>query len=299
MGALPWLAALVAVLLVVLALYWLLVLTEGVYLGPRAVTGLYNRVARRYDKIKQFDDEDEAYFLGRPVARFLAADHGKGASWGRPWLLDVASGTGRLPLAVLRASDGDCRIVALDSASAMLREARRKMSAQGWQDIIYLVHDAGHLPFAASQFSVVTCLEALEFMPQPLGALAELMRVAEPGGLLVLTNRIGREARLLPGRIFSREQLAETLRSLGAGGVEIMPWQMDYDLVIAVKQGFRSPVASENWIDKLQCPRCGNPVEGKPAGAAPSLVTCSGCAWQVTLSEGLWRTAPNTLQQGV
>jgi ubiquinone/menaquinone biosynthesis C-methylase UbiE len=281
-----WLLAAAGLILVAVAVYWLLVLTEGAYLGPGVVTALYDRVARRYDRIKQFDDEDEAYFLGRPVARFLA--NLPDTLDGPPWLLDVASGTGRLPLTVLLASKGGCRVVAMDRSSAMLAEARRKLDRQGWVDVVYLVHDAAHLPFADGQFPAVCCLEALEFMPQPASVLAELLRVAQPGGLVVLTNRIGREARLLPGRTFTRDVLSAALRSLGAAGVEIMPWQVDYDLVFVVKRG---PVAAEDasdWREKVQCPRCGvQPMQ--PVSAGPETLACLACDWRLVLSDGLWR----------
>lgn len=288
MPELPWLVALLAVALLAVGLYWLLVLTEGTYLGPRVVTGLYNRVARRYDSIKQFDDEDEAYFLGRPVARFLAGCQDLPDA--PPWLLDVAAGTGRLPLAVLPASQGGCRVVVLDRAEAMLHEARRKLAALGRDQVVYLAQDAARLPFADGQFCVVACLEALEFMPQPVAVMAEALRVVQPGGLLVLTNRIGREARLLPGKTFTRDRLAETLRSMGAAGVEIMSWQMDYDLVFAVKQGQRPLAVAAAWIELLQCPCCA----GKPlvaAGAGPEMLACSQCGWRLVPVDGLWRSA--------
>ncbi|HSN73872.1 MAG TPA: methyltransferase domain-containing protein [Anaerolineae bacterium] len=281
-----WLLAVAGVILAAVAIYWLLVVTEGAYLGSATVTALYDRVARRYDGIKQFDDEDEAYFLGRPVARFLAGLPATSAD--PPWLLDVASGTGRLPLTVLCASEGGCRVVALDRSSAMLAEARRKLDEQGWVDVVYLAHDAARLPFAGGQFPVVTCLEALEFMPQPAAVLAELLRVTQPGGLLLLTSRIGREARLLPGRTFSRERLSATLRSLGATGVEIVSWQMDYDLVFAVKQGQAAPADAGGWMRKLQCPCCGaQPVPDADAGQ--DILDCPTCAWRLELSDGLWR----------
>jgi ubiquinone/menaquinone biosynthesis C-methylase UbiE len=286
MPAWAWWLALMAVFLAAALLYWLLVLTEGAYLGSGTVAALYNRVARRYDRIKQFDDEDEAYFLGRPVARFLA---GQPASPdGQPWLLDVASGTGRLPLAVLSASQGACRVVALDRAAAMIAEARRKLDEQGWVDVVCLVHDAAPLPFGDGQFSVVACLEALEFMPEPAAVLAELLRVAQPGGLLLLTNRIGREAWLLPGRTFTRAGLSATLRSLGATGVEIMPWQVDYDLIFALKQGQAPAGAAGNWIEKLRCTCCGERPE-LMVDAQPETVSCAKCAWRLVLSGGLWR----------
>jgi hypothetical protein len=71
MPAWAWLLALMAVFLAAALLYWLLVLTEGAYLGSGTVAALYNRVARRYDRIKQFDDEDEAHFSG-PACRPLS-----------------------------------------------------------------------------------------------------------------------------------------------------------------------------------------------------------------------------------
>lgn len=286
MPAWSWLLAAAGVILAAVVVYWLLVLTEGAYLGSGTVTALYDRVARRYDGIKQFDDEDEAYFLGRPVVRFLAGLPDTCA--GPPWLLDVASGTGRLPLTVLRASAGGCRVVALDRSSAMLAEARRKLEEQGWVDVVCLAHDGAQLPFAGGQFSVVTCLEALEFMPAPAAVLAELLRVARPGGLLVLTNRIGREARLMPGRIFTRDGLSVTLRSLGAAGVEIMPWQMDYDLVFAVKQGQTAAGAAGDWREKLQCPRCGV-RPGLHIDAGQEALACPACDWRLVLGDGLWR----------
>jgi ubiquinone/menaquinone biosynthesis C-methylase UbiE len=272
-------------------IYWLVVLTEGAYLGPGAVTALYNRFAPRYDAIKQFDDEDEAYFLGRPIARFLAARTGSAGD--PPWLLDVATGTGRLPLTVLGTAPGACRIIALDRAEAMLAQARRKLAAQGEDahQVVFLAHDASRLPFAADQFAVVTCLEALEFMPAPEAALAEALRVTQPGGLLVTTNRIGREARLMPGRIFDRERLAALLRERGAAGVEIMPWQVDYDLVFAVKQG-QAPVGTASaWRETLRCPRCG----GQPAPSGPEgaeTVACPDCRWRLAQVDGLWRQQP-------
>ncbi len=281
-----WLLALfAAALLAAAAIYWLVVLTEGAYLGPRAVTALYDRAAGRYDQIKQFVDEDEDFFLGRPVARFLAGL--PGGEMGRlPWLLDVASGTGRLPGTVLRASAGGCRVVALDSSAAMLAAARRKLEQRGWFEGVFVVHDAAGLPFADGQFPVVACLEALEFLPSPAGAVAELVRVAQPGGLLVLSSRIGRDARLMPGRIFSRAELAGLLRSHGCPAVEIMPWQLDYDLVFARKEGQPAADRAADWSDMLQCPRCG----ARPALAGEQdRLNCPRCAWRLDLSAGLWR----------
>ncbi|MDH4208368.1 MAG: hypothetical protein OEV76_05805, partial [Anaerolineae bacterium] len=75
--------------------YWLVVLTEGAYLGSRAVRFLYDWGAASYDRVKQFDPVDDAQSLALPLLREL-----RGVE--RPLVLDVATGTGRLPRALRR-----------------------------------------------------------------------------------------------------------------------------------------------------------------------------------------------------
>ena len=65
--------------------------------------------------------------------------------------------------------------------------------------------------------------------------LERIVRVLRPGGVMVISNRIGWQARLMPGKAFPRSALGDVLRDLGAVSVQITPWQMDYDLVMALK----------------------------------------------------------------
>ena len=56
-----WIPVSLAIVVLGLFLYWALVITEGVYLGPRVVALLYDWTPRYYDRIKaitwQRDDE--------------------------------------------------------------------------------------------------------------------------------------------------------------------------------------------------------------------------------------------------
>jgi hypothetical protein len=52
-------------------LYWLLVITEGVYLGRRAVVAMYDWTAHKYDDIKQYEDFAEQFFVARPLLHRL------------------------------------------------------------------------------------------------------------------------------------------------------------------------------------------------------------------------------------
>lgn len=245
-----WLAGLIVLLaLGALAFYWLVVITEGVYLGRRAVIWLYDFYAGRYDDIKQYDPETETYFLAVPLLQRLVAVRA-------PLVLDVATGTGRLPLALLEQPTFQGRIVALDLSRKMLAIAAEKLAPHG--DRVDLLHQrAESLPFPDDTFDAVCCLEALEFMMDPPAVLRELARVLRPGGLLVLTNRQGRDARLMPGQTFSHERLERMLRdAIGMSAVEVQPWQVDYRIVWAVKAGI-SPAAGPRQLEEIwRCPRC-------------------------------------------
>jgi ubiquinone/menaquinone biosynthesis C-methylase UbiE/uncharacterized protein YbaR (Trm112 family) len=275
--------------LIVLA-YWQLVLAEGTYLGPRMVARTYDWVAGRYDAIKQYQPGAESWFVAGPVLRGLQGiEH--------PFILDVATGTGRLPWALLRERfRGD--IIGLDLSSGMLRQARAKLGMYGEQ-VTLVQQDASHLPFDDGQFDAVTCMESLEFMPRPLHVLGEMVRVLAPGGILFLTNRIGWEARWLPRRAIDRPAFKQALADLGLVDIEVRPWQVNYDLAAArkpmVQQGGASggelvaervPVvktpANGRGLDVLRCSTCGGPLDRK-AGA----LQCPTCTLTFPIRDGV------------
>ena len=105
-----------------LFLYWQLVLAEGAYFGKGAVAWLYNFVAHRYNNIKQYDAEDDARFLGHPLVLSLQGTP-------QPIVLDVATGTSRLPLALCQQPLFHGQIIALDNARRMLHEATQYVQA--------------------------------------------------------------------------------------------------------------------------------------------------------------------------
>jgi ubiquinone/menaquinone biosynthesis C-methylase UbiE len=223
-----WLLLVLALVVVGLVVYWQLVIAEGAYLGRRVVTLLYDWSASGYNQLKGFDVEDEDDFLGRPLAQVLTPGD-------RAPILDVATGTGRLPLAMLRQPEFAGSVLGLDLSTRMLRIAARQLVACRGQAAL-LQAAAAPLPFADERFQVVTCLEALEFFDDAPAALDEMVRVLRPGGWLLFTNRIGWEARLMPGRTWSRQQLIARLRELPLIDISVRPWQTIYDLVWARKR---------------------------------------------------------------
>lgn len=223
-----WITLIVPAVILILIGYWQLVITEGVYLGPKVVALLYDWTAPRYDRLKDFDAAGEAYFLGRPLASALG-------NFERPRVLDIATGTGRLPQTLLGQPDFDGQVFGLDLSAKMLRVAEQHLISRA-ERVGLVVASAAPLPMANDQFEAVTCLEALEFFADGQVALGEMVRVLRPGGWLLITNRVGWEAHLMPGHTWSRAQLIEMLRGLALTDISVRPWQTCYDLVWARKR---------------------------------------------------------------
>ncbi len=229
----------VAVIALGAASYWLLILSEGVYLGERVVIWLYDLYASRYDRIKAWNAEDEIHYLANPFVASI------GARRCPPLILDVAAGTGRLARAVEAAGLlPDARWVLLDGSRGMLAQARKHLDLG--ERGHFLHHNACPLPFADDTFDVVACLEALEFTPHPEATLAELARVLRPGGLLVITNRVGSGVRWLPGRTWSRESLYQHLREMNQQHISVRSTWVDYEWVSSVKKGVFQPPGRAN-----------------------------------------------------
>ncbi len=259
-----WIALALGLVLLGLLLYWQLVIAEGTYLGPRLVTLLYDWSARAYERIKQFDAGAEQWFLGLPLARALELIPA-------PLVLDVATGTGRLPQALLRQPAFDGHVIGLDLSRRMLREAVHR-TVQFADRLTFVWQDARSLPFDNATFDAVTCLEALEFTPDPRAVLAELVRVLRPGGVLLVTNRVGPDAKFMPGRAFPREEFERLLREFPLEDTKVQTWQVDYDLAWAVKAGTPRGGGIRPLPEILRCPTCGSRLAREEQG-----FRCAGC----------------------
>jgi ubiquinone/menaquinone biosynthesis C-methylase UbiE len=213
----------VALLLFAALLFWEFYICEGAHLGPGVVIGLYDLAAGRYDRIKDFDPAWEARFVGEPIAN--AIEQLSGAR-----VLDAGAGTGRVARALFPLTPPDLRLVCAEPSRGMLRVGRRHAPRAQW-----VRGRADPLPFADGAFDIVVSLELIEFTPRPGDTLRELVRVLRPGGNLLVTNRVGREAPWILGRTVRRERFADVLRALGLQDVILYPWQVEYDLAWAWK----------------------------------------------------------------
>ncbi len=214
-------------------LYWQLGIAEGAYLGRKVVIWLYDWIAPRYDRVKQFNPALDSVMLGMPILKHLNRTVGSHSPSAR--VLDVATGTGRLPDTLMVQSNFAGHITAIDLSRRMLAIGEAKLSRYG-DRITWLCEDASHLPFHDDYFDVVTSLEALEFLPDTRQALLEMVRVLKPEGLLIVTNRVGPDAWKIPGRTQSTSALMAWLENHGVREAQRDTWLIDYDLIQAIKQ---------------------------------------------------------------
>lgn len=225
-----------AIALISVVMIWELWICEGAHLGRGFVVWLYDLAATRYDGIKQFDFDWENRILGEPLADLLV-----GLEDAR--VLDMGAGTGRLSRTLLPITRFQGSVFNLEPSKQMLNIGRRHTNSDR---AIWLQGYAVPLPFEEEVFDLVVSLEVLEFTPDPKSTLEELIRVLQPGGWLIITHRIGWEAKWIFGRTLPREGFRPFLEHAGLDEVIIYPWQVDYDLAWA-----RKPITQPIEVEAL------------------------------------------------
>lgn len=102
-------------------------------------------------------------------------------------VLDYAAGAGIAGFAVAP----DVRTVeAADELPDMLEEGRRLAGELGLVNVAFSLVDLYALPYDMDAFSLVVCRNAFHLLPEPVAALAELLRVTSAGGRLVLVDPV-------------------------------------------------------------------------------------------------------------
>lgn len=145
-------------------------------------------------------------------------------------LLDVGCGPATIT-ADLAGQVSPGRVVALDSAPAVLEAARATLKPRGLADAVELATgDALDLPFPDGSFDVVHAHQVLQHLPDPVRALSEMRRVVRPGGIVAVRDAVYSAMTWYPrpdGMDRWREAYTTTARHNGgepdAGGM-LMAW---------------------------------------------------------------------------
>lgn len=120
-------------------------------------------------------DESSAY----PFFGFLDARKGDR-------VLDVGCGSGGAARALAPRVGSTGRVMGLDNSLTMIAEARRR-AAGSRLPLDFLVGDARQLPFGDNSFDACFSAATFNLVPSPRQVLAEMVRVARPGGRVLVS----------------------------------------------------------------------------------------------------------------
>jgi malonyl-CoA O-methyltransferase len=138
----------------------------------RDVARSFGRAAHSYDAVAHLQRDIGSSLLAMMDCTAVAR------------ILDLGSGTGHFT-ARLQQRCRDARIIALDIAEGMLRDARNRPGSAVADAVC---GDAEDLPLAGGSIDLVFSNLALQWCETPHGALREIARVLRPGGQAVLST---------------------------------------------------------------------------------------------------------------
>jgi SAM-dependent methyltransferase len=98
-------------------------------------------------------------------------------------VVDVGTGTGN---AALLAAERGARVIGVDPAARLLEVARERAAASGLS-AEFAEGEAARLPLADGEADLVLSVFGVVFAPDPDAAARELVRVAAPGGRIVIS----------------------------------------------------------------------------------------------------------------
>src|SRR5512138_1066290 len=117
-----WIVPVIVLVIICLILDREIYFYEGAHLGPRVQSWLYDRWSRKYDAGKRESQLHDDEMLAQPLLEKLR-------DVPEPFVLDFATGTGRLSYALVSRPEFKGRIVAIDLSQGMLEQAAVKIGA--------------------------------------------------------------------------------------------------------------------------------------------------------------------------
>src|SRR3954451_21317112 len=135
---------------------------------------MFDKVSTRYDRTNTVLSVGNDVLWRAATTRAVAPRPGER-------ILDLAAGTGTSSASLARSG---VTVIAADFSEGMLEVGRRRQA--GVPNIEFVHADAEDLPFEDREFDAVTMSFGLRNVHEPKRALAELFRVAKPGGRIVI-----------------------------------------------------------------------------------------------------------------
>jgi arsenite methyltransferase len=245
-----------------LSLHPLPSIESGFFMASQAnPTDYKHRLAASFDIRANYDDE---YSVRRATQLVELAQLKDGHS-----VLDLATGTGIAAVVAARAVGATGNVIGVDISPGMLDQARKKIRAEGLQQIELLEADVEKLNFAAESFDAILCSSALMWLTDIPATLRNCRTWLKAGGLLafscysessfmipLLVRACARFGIFLPNcnePLGTHERCRELVQEAGFDKIDIRTEQ--FGSYLSRNDGWWQWNGDSNWID----PR-GNPL---------------------------------------
>eukprot|EP01119_Soliformovum_irregulare_P012080 TRINITY_DN3113_c0_g2_i1.p1 TRINITY_DN3113_c0_g2~~TRINITY_DN3113_c0_g2_i1.p1 ORF type:complete len:279 (+),score=69.62 TRINITY_DN3113_c0_g2_i1:645-1481(+) len=234
---------------------------------PIQQSSAWDKTAQDYDEMEKKSD-----LLGGMARAAFDAFVAEGKSKTDLRLLDSACGSGVLTVYAAK-NLPNAKINSIDFSSGMIEALNKNIQQANLTNVEASVMDGMKLEFPDATFDYVCSSFGLIFFPDPVKALAEVMRVLKPGGRFVMTTWDsstgamtifkeamrkfipGQEPRPFLGPFTTRDSFEATLKAAGFKDTEIRPVETNTnpitydDFLPSVKSnpGFQKFVGNENY----------------------------------------------------
>jgi demethylmenaquinone methyltransferase/2-methoxy-6-polyprenyl-1,4-benzoquinol methylase len=150
------------------------------HLAEPSVGQMFDRIVPTYDLLNHLLSLGRDFAWRRKTAALLDADHAVK-------VVDLATGTGDMLIAVLRRHPNVPEAVGLDIAENMLTACRKKLTRGGLAHHVRLLSgDASATPFADDTFDAATMAFGIRNTANASVTLGEIHRVLKPGGTALI-----------------------------------------------------------------------------------------------------------------
>lgn len=150
--------------------------------SEKRIQEMFGEISPRYDFLNHFLSGGTDYYWRWRAVRAVPLGDGP--------ILDVCTGTGDLAIAYWKRAKGKVQVVGSDFTPEMLEIAQvksGKVTKDNAAPLTFLAADTQRLPFADDEFQIVSVAFGLRNVTRTDLGLAEMVRVAKPGGhVLVL-----------------------------------------------------------------------------------------------------------------
>ncbi len=162
--------------------------------------------------------------------------------------LDVSTGAGHTALIF---APRVAHVIASDLTAPMLDAARALAQARGITNIEFRQANAQALPFADSEFNLVTNRLALHHYTDPRQAMQEMARVCKPGGIVALVDNIVPPDKVTAGAINHIEKLRDPSHNWAYPLARLEAMFAEAGLRVAHRESFKKEMEFEPWADRM------------------------------------------------